>query len=178
MNIFCSYLPNSLSILRIALSPWIFYLFLTHQYMLACIVFIIAVLSDLFDGLLARYLKCESSWGKILDPIADKVLMISFFAACTIIGKIPWWLLFIMILRDVLIMAGASHLMKIGHKLKPLFISKCNTMAQSILGLIILISFFWNVPHIIMFYMTWILISTTTLSTMAYIYYFYSIKKT
>lgn len=100
-------IPNAISFLRIILIPVFLYLiFLTEveKRVWALIVFIIASLTDILDGWSARKFGQETSFGKFLDPLADKILVISALIAFLILDPlIPAWMIFIIILRDVLL---------------------------------------------------------------------------
>jgi len=102
------YLPNILTILRIILTPlFIYFLFWSnsHGHALALVIFGLAGITDIYDGLLARRLKVESTLGKILDPIADKVLVLSAFISFVTLDLIYAWMVALVIFRDVAITA-------------------------------------------------------------------------
>jgi len=95
--------PNLLSILRILLVP-IFIIYMLNNRMLASlIVFIIAVVSDALDGFIARVFHQKSNLGAHLDPLADKILLISAYVTLAIFNLIPSWLAVLTISRDVII---------------------------------------------------------------------------
>ena len=100
------HIPNFITLSRIVLTPlYLWFLFGGHEhgYSLALVVFIAAGLTDLWDGHLARRMKVESSLGKMLDPIADKVLIISAFVAFVWLDLVSGWMVAVIILRDVVI---------------------------------------------------------------------------
>ncbi len=102
------HIPNILTILRICLTPvFIYFLFwgAGDRYAVALFIFIIAGLTDLYDGYLARRLQVESTLGKILDPIADKILILSAFISFVTMGLVYAWMVALIILRDLLITA-------------------------------------------------------------------------
>lgn len=99
-------LPNQLTILRIILTPVFLFLFLSsspslNQISLA--VFIIAALTDWYDGWLARKFNYITNWGKFWDPLADKILTSTAFVGFYIIGMIPLWMVIIILVRDFVI---------------------------------------------------------------------------
>jgi cardiolipin synthase len=99
-------LPNVLTIVRILLVP-IFILLLVRQlYPLALFVFAIAGLTDGLDGFIARYFNQRTALGAWLDPMADKLLLVSAFVALAILGVIPPWITVLAIARDVIITLG------------------------------------------------------------------------
>ena len=124
--------PNRLTVIRILLVP-LFVIFLTKDlFFSALFVFTIAGLSDGLDGLIARYYNQRTVIGAYLDPIADKLLIISAFVSLAVLKIIPGWLTVIVISRDVLILLGIAvfSIIDITVDIKPSFISKCTTVAQ------------------------------------------------
>jgi len=99
-------LPNQLTVLRIILTPVFLVLFLSGEPFLiqiSFIVFIIAAITDWYDGWLARKFNYITEWGKFLDPLADKVLTSTAFVGFVIIGILPLWMVILIIVRDMLI---------------------------------------------------------------------------
>ncbi|MBN8589674.1 MAG: CDP-diacylglycerol--glycerol-3-phosphate 3-phosphatidyltransferase [Rhodothermia bacterium] len=98
-------LPNFLSISRIVLTPLFIWLILTptlEKRMLGGLVFIIAGLSDYWDGKLARAWKVKSRFGQFLDPLADKVFVLGTFIILPfLVPEIPWWFVILIGLRDL-----------------------------------------------------------------------------
>jgi cardiolipin synthase len=93
-------------------------------------------LSDALDGFLARCYDWKTTLGAYLDPIADKVMLLSAYLTFAILGWVPWWLSGLVIARDVVLLVGAVcyHLSTRQLKMDPLAISKVNTFAQIILA--------------------------------------------
>ena len=106
MNLSFSSLPNALSILRIILTVPIVMTLLNHNYSLALVLFFVAGVTDALDGWIAKRFSCQSRLGSILDPMADKLLLVSSFITLYMIGLLPLWLLMLVFLRDVMIVAG------------------------------------------------------------------------
>jgi len=99
-------LPNQLTILRIILSPVFLYLFLSDiiwMKQVSVVIYIIAALSDWYDGWLARKFNYITSWGKFWDPLADKILTSAAFIGFAIVELIPWWMVVIIVGRDVIV---------------------------------------------------------------------------
>lgn len=99
-------LPNILTILRIIMTPlFIYFLFWGNGngYMLALVIFILASITDLIDGKLARALGVESTLGKILDPLADKILVLSALISFIMLDLVYGWIIALIVLRDVVI---------------------------------------------------------------------------
>ena len=97
--------PNIITISRIVVTPVFFWMFL-HQNgiisALSCVLFLIAALSDYFDGWYARKYNEVSSYGEFIDPLADKIFIGSAFIAMAILNIIPWFMVWIVISRDII----------------------------------------------------------------------------
>lgn len=125
-------IPNFLSLLRIILVP-VFIIFLIQEsYTNALLTFVLAGLTDVFDGILARVMNKQTKLGSFLDPMADKILLASSFVTLSILGLIPSWLTVIIISRDFIILLGIVTLsmMSITYEIKPAFVSKITTAMQ------------------------------------------------
>jgi len=99
--------PNQLTLLRLGFLPIFLSLISYERYKWALLVLVVAGLTDLFDGWLARRLDQKSSLGAYLDPIADKLLLSSSFVILAYKQKIAWWLTIIVLSRDILILVVA-----------------------------------------------------------------------
>ncbi|VAW77673.1 hypothetical protein MNBD_GAMMA12-995 [hydrothermal vent metagenome] len=136
-----SNIPNLISIFRILLAiPVVFYL-QQHQYTLAFAIFLIACVSDLVDGYVARRYQWVSQLGGWLDPVGDKILLNSVYLALWSMGVIiPGWLLLCIIFRDIMIVGGVFYYYYRIEKITahPTFVSKVNTLMQLVLVLLIL----------------------------------------
>jgi cardiolipin synthase len=135
-------LPNTLTILRVLLIPIFVILIMNHSFCWALITFAIAGITDGLDGLLARLTRQKTELGAFLDPIADKLLLISAYLTLAIVEVLPGWLSVIVITRDILIMLGILVIMLISHppKIHPSFISKVTTTFQIITVLLALLT--------------------------------------
>jgi len=99
-------LPNQLTILRIILSPVFLFFFLSDMIWMkqvSVLIYIVAALSDWYDGWLARKFNYITSWGKFWDPLADKILTSMAFIGFAIAQLIPWWMVIIIVGRDVIV---------------------------------------------------------------------------
>lgn len=124
--------PNLITILRILLTP-VFIIFLINGESLpALILFGVAGLSDAADGLIARVFKQKSKLGAFLDPLADKILLVSAFVMLSVRDHVPPWLTVIVISRDILILLGVLILFLNSQDftLKPSILSKTTTCFQ------------------------------------------------
>jgi cardiolipin synthase len=120
--------------------PVLFWLLLNDHPRIAFFVFLAAGVSDAVDGFLAKRFKWTSELGAYLDPLADKILIVSIYIALAISGQIPLWLVIGVVSRDILILLAVllSWLMDRPFVIKPLTISKLNTAAQLILATTVL----------------------------------------
>ena len=126
------HIPNALCILRMLLVVPIAWLLNADQYKLTLLVFAFAGFTDGLDGFLAKRCGWMSELGKILDPLADKILLVSVFITLAVLDIVPVWLAVTAVLRDVTITAGAityNALYGYPHG-KPTIISKINTLCQ------------------------------------------------
>ncbi|UCC12272.1 MAG: CDP-alcohol phosphatidyltransferase family protein [candidate division WOR-3 bacterium] len=110
-------ISNYITLSRIVFLPFIIYFLVTDQRVIAFIILFISLLSDMFDGFLARRLNQESETGKMLDPLCDKISLIAILVTLFIIGSLPLWGLIIIIARDVLILTGSMILWKNKNKI-------------------------------------------------------------
>jgi cardiolipin synthase len=109
---------------------------------IAFLLFLLAGLSDLVDGYLAKRFNMATELGAYLDPLADKALIVSVYVTLGIAGAIPQWLVILVVSRDIMIVTAVilSWLVNRPVTLKPLTVSKLNTVAQILLALVVLAS--------------------------------------
>lgn len=125
--------PNVLSVIRIILSPVFLYLFLTGDILLqrvSVVVFFIAVLTDWYDGWYARKYKSVTKTGIFLDPLADKILTTFAFILFFIKRMLPYWMLVIIAVRDIVITILRSYDEYKGRTIKTSKIAKTKTFLQ------------------------------------------------
>lgn len=96
-------LPNKLTILRVIMVPFFIVLYMMNYTLLAFIIFILASLTDLVDGKIARKYNMVTSFGKIMDPLADKILVYSAFCCMVENGLIPSWMLIVILTREFIV---------------------------------------------------------------------------
>lgn len=172
MKIIC-YLPNVISCLRIVLIwPFLFAL-LSENYYLAFYLFVIAGLSDGVDGYLARKLGCVSFWGGLIDPLADKFLLMTSYIFLAVLGKLPYWLMGAVVIRDIVIMLGVIAIYFVYGRIEfdPSRISKYNTVLQVIFIFLLLFELaYYALPTSIVNVMQYIVLLTTVLSLSIYVW--------
>jgi len=141
-------LPNVITLLRILLTPLLVWLLLDHRMKQALLVFLIAGFSDGLDGLIARVFHQKSKLGAYLDPLADKLLLVSSFILLGHMKKIPYWLVIITVSRDAIIVLGIVTLMlhQLRVEIKPLVLSKFNTLLQLLTIFVVLGSAYFAPP--------------------------------
>ena len=165
-------IPNLISIFRLFIVPAIVWLISIQEYSLSFWLFLIAGVSDGVDGFIAKQFNQSSELGAHLDPLADKVMLVAVFLTLGIQGLLPLWLVILVISRDLLIV-GAVVLTWILHQpipVKPLMVSKANTVAQIILICLVMGGMAFGLDLGIFFSLSVILVAALTLlSTVAYL---------
>lgn len=131
-------IPNLLSLFRIFLTFPVLYALLERQFWWALVGFAIAGVSDALDGFLAKHQGWQSHLGGLLDPVADKVLLVSVLLVLGGIGLLPAWLVMLAVLRDLIIVGGGLvyHYRIEELRATPSRISKLNTFLQITLVLV------------------------------------------
>lgn len=136
-------IPNLITALRILLVAPFLWLLLEERYGPALALFLIAGVSDALDGFLAKYYGWTSELGGLLDPIADKLLLLGAILALGWLNELPAWLVALVIGRDLVIVSGALayHLLVERLRAAPLLISKLNTLTQLVLVCAIIVHY-------------------------------------
>ena len=104
------HVPNALTILRFLLIPVIIFYIFTGNFILAFVCFTISGFTDVADGFIARKFNLVSNFGKLMDPLADKLTTISTLASLAFTDIIPFWILLISLLKEFIMICGASFL--------------------------------------------------------------------
>ena len=135
-------LPNVLTALRLLLVPPILILLVRSEYGPALTLAIVAGVSDALDGWLARRFGWQTRIGGILDPLADKLLLVGSYLTLGALGHLPVWLVALVVLRDVVIVAGAAvyHFRFEAVQPEPTQLSKLNTAFQLLLALVVMLA--------------------------------------
>ncbi|MBP0616379.1 CDP-alcohol phosphatidyltransferase family protein [Jiella mangrovi] len=129
-------IPNLISIARLLAVPVMIWALIDGRFGLAFITFVVAGVSDAVDGAIARHFNQQSTLGLYLDPIADKALLTTVFIGLGVLGRLPDWLVIVVVSRDVLIVAAflLAYVMGLPMTVRPLFVSKATTAAQIVLA--------------------------------------------
>ena len=135
-----SQLPNLITISRFGLVPVLILVLKEEQYAASLAVFFIAGVSDGLDGFIAKRFHFESRLGSILDPLADKTLLVSSYVMLTLLNHLPFWLMLTVAFRDLLIIGGyLVYTSMVGPvQMRPSWLSKFNTLLQITLVIVIL----------------------------------------
>lgn len=104
------HIPNTLTIIRFLLILVIVFYIFTQNYILAFIFFTISGITDIADGFIARKFNLVSNFGKLMDPLADKLTQIATLASLVVTNIIPIWILLIVLLKEFIMICGASFL--------------------------------------------------------------------
>jgi cardiolipin synthase (CMP-forming) len=143
-------IPNLITLGRILAVPVILWAITSGEMRIAFILFLVAGLSDLIDGFLAKRFGMATELGAYLDPLADKAMIVAIYVALGIVEAMPRWLVILVVSRDIMIVSAVilSWLVDKPVKLKPLAVSKLNTVAQIVYATIVLaaLTFRWEIP--------------------------------
>lgn len=133
-------IPNLITLGRVILVPVVFWLLVSGQTQLAFFAFVLAGVSDAVDGFIAKRFGLSTELGAYLDPLADKLLIVSIFVALGVMGTLPSWLVIAVVSRDILIVLGVmlSWVLDQPVRIRPLIVSKANTLAQLVLAATVL----------------------------------------
>jgi cardiolipin synthase len=135
-------LPNFLTLIRIVLIPFFLVLLASQLYFDALLVFILGGVTDALDGFIARRMNQKTSLGAILDPVADKLLLMSSFIMLGMMGGIPLWLVVLVVSRDTVILFGyvaISFLLDERLEVQPTIAGKLSTVFQLVtVGVVLL----------------------------------------
>ncbi len=165
-------LPNVITFGRLCAVPLAFWLVLEHRLDRAFVLFVVAGLSDAVDGWLARRYG-GNSVGALLDPVADKALLVTMYVTLAAVNELPDWLAILVVFRDLLIVGGVIVLAVLGQQvtIRPLFVSKINTALQIVLVAVVMLQAgfglaLWGAEQPLI----WLVTATTLASGGAYVW--------
>jgi cardiolipin synthase (CMP-forming) len=168
-------IPNYLTLFRILLTPVFFIALVSYApekeglRFTALVIFVIAALTDALDGLLARFLKQRTALGQMLDPLADKILLMSGYIGLLFVASLPFrpplWVTITIIFRDLILLAGffALHFASVKVEVQPNVWGKLTTVSQMLLLCFILLEWPVAVP------LAYLTVTFTIVSGMIYI---------
>jgi cardiolipin synthase len=162
-------IPNLITLGRILLVPIVVWAIASGTMWIAFVLFVVAGISDAIDGFLAKRFNMTTELGAYLDPLADKALIVSIYLTLGINGAIPRWLVILVVSRDILIVGGIilSWLMGNPLKIKPLVVSKLNTVAQIVYACVVLGSLGFDLQADTLLEVLMALVATLTLLSIA-----------
>ena len=169
-------IPNLLTLARIAAVPVLILFLYEGRYGAALAVFMLAGITDGLDGWIAKRFKCVTRLGSILDPLADKILIVSTYVMLVLAGDLPFWLILLIGFRDLGIIAGVLVLNTLnGHvQMQPSLLSKVNTFLQISLVILVMverIGFIALEP--VAEILLWFVAATTVASAIHYVYFWF-----
>jgi cardiolipin synthase len=165
-------IPNVITLIRILLTPLFIIFLIQGRYGKALLVFLLAGLSDLVDGLIARTWQQKTPLGTFLDPLADKLLLSSSFVALSVFHLIPPWLTVVVISRDMTLVLGIIllKLTDIPVLIKPSSAGKCTAAMQMLTVLIVLVGTLLPLNPKLLVAWFWLVGGVTALSGIQYVY--------
>lgn len=166
-------LPNLITIGRLLLVGPVVWALLQQRFELALLLFVVAGLSDGLDGFLAKRYGWQSEVGAVLDPLADKALLVSVYLCLGMLGLVPVWLVIAIIVRDVVIVFGAvGYYFRIAAvPMTPMWVSKLNTVLQILLALMIVYrQVFGGFSGATVEFCIWLVLVSTIVSGLAYVW--------
>lgn len=174
-------IPNLFSLARIVLIPLFIYFVATASWILALLTFAVASLTDFFDGWSARMLNQESEFGKFIDPLADKILVVSALIALMVLDPymqiFDLWMIFIIVGRDVLLTVMRWRAIRKGTSLHTSQFGKFKTAFQMISIVIIIMIYLvrkegYDITHRSVPY--WIMVGVTVLTALSGVRYLFT----
>jgi cardiolipin synthase len=162
-------IPNLITLGRILLVPVVVWAISSGAMWVAFVLFLAAGVSDAVDGYLAKRFNMTTVLGAYLDPLADKALIVSIYVTLGISGVIPHWLVILVVSRDILIVGGVMLSWLVGSpmKVKPLLVSKLNTVAQIAFACVVLGSLGFGIETRILTLVLMGLVAALTLMSVA-----------
>lgn len=165
-------LPNYITLLRIILIPFFIALMIYEYYREAFLVFIVAGVTDALDGMIARFTNTQTELGAFLDPMADKLLIVSAFLTLVLLDKLPVWLVLIVVSRDVILALGSMVLFLLGYSLKvrPSILGKATTVMQLMVVALTLVVISYGVETRLMVFIQSVTAALTIASGVHYVF--------
>jgi cardiolipin synthase len=165
-------LPNAITLARLCAVPLAVWLILKQEMVLAFWLFVAAGISDAVDGYIAKRFGLQTAVGAVLDPVADKALLVSVYVTLGLTGKLADWLVILVVFRDVFIVGGVLVLYVLGSppEIRPLPVSKVNTALQIALAAVVLLHYAYGVPAaVVVDAFVWGVAASTLASGIAYV---------
>ncbi len=164
-------LPNIITLFRIALVPVFLVFLIQSRYGLAVGVFAVAGLTDAIDGAIARLMNKKTALGALLDPLADKFLVLTAFIALALMDRLPLWLAGMVIVRDAAIISGCLYFYRLdfGDALRPTQLGKLTTFVLILLLMTALAGLYMGRRFALTEYLSWLAAALLAASGLQYI---------
>lgn len=164
-------LPNYITLFRVILIPFFINLMIYGYYREALLVFVAAGVTDALDGMIARLTGKKTELGAFLDPMADKLLILSAFLTLVLLGRLPVWLVIIVVSRDAILAMGSLIIYVMTHRLKlqPSLIGKLTTLMQLVVVTLSLVLMIYGNETRVMTILQWTTAGVTIASGMQYV---------
>jgi len=164
-------LPNSLTVLRILLVPVFVGLLLYEHYDSALITLLIAALTDILDGMVARLTDQRTRLGEYLDPLADKLLLMSAIITLSVLEFIPIWAVILVVSRDAILLAGTlvANLTETDIDISPTALGKGTTFAQICYVIAVMLHVTGKVTEFLVEPFLWVMVTLTIGSGVHYL---------
>jgi cardiolipin synthase len=163
-------IPNLITLARILLVPVVVWAIAAGAMHLAFLLFLVAAISDGVDGFLAKRFGMKTELGAYLDPLADKVMIVSIYVTLASTGVIPLWIVILVVSRDIMIVGAIILSWLIGNpvKIKPHVVSKANTAAQIIYAALVLALYGYGFDAEPLLTLVMVLVAVLTLLSVAF----------
>ena len=165
-------IPNSLTVLRIFLVPVFVGFLIYEQYDHALITLLIAALTDGLDGTIARIANQRTRIGAYLDPLADKLLLVSAFLTLSVLHLVPVWAVILVVSRDAMLLAGTliARMTDSPVDLSPTILGKGTTLAQLIYIIMVMLTATGYIQVKVIHPMLFVMVIVTVSSGVHYVY--------
>ena len=168
------YIPNGISLLRLVLVLPIVFLIIEENHIGAFLLFAISGLSDGLDGFIARRYGWVSAFGKLIDPLADKLMMMTTTLTLGLLGQFPVMLMVLIIVKDLTILGGVFRYTTLAGfpRIQPNFLGKCTTAAQMFLLVSVLLNlaFPGTLPELFFDVFFWVVAIMTSFDGVIYLW--------
>jgi len=164
-------LPNYITLFRVILIPFFINLMIYGYYRTALAVFVAACVTDALDGMIARLTKTQTELGAFLDPMADKLLILSAFVTLVLLGRLPVWLVIIVVSRDAILTMGSLviYFTTRDLRIEPSIIGKATTVLQLIVVTLSLVLMSYGTEMKFMYVVEWATAGITVASGIQYV---------
>lgn len=164
-------IPNTLTLFRFLLVPVFLVLLLNGLIMQALVTFIMAGITDALDGAIARMTGSITELGAILDPLADKALVLTALIALTAMGRMSIWLTLVVLVRDIVVLTGSFIIYRRRYKVKvrPVIAGKLATFMLLSIIVFSLLGMYWGREFSFIEYMAWVTAALVIISGTQYV---------